>query len=85
MSVRPSSAGRSLGVVVEQLVEVAHAEEQQHAGMAVLGLPVLLHHGGVVACHNLSVPKNLRRIIYEPQYIWVVGGSREVRWSALLA
>ena len=37
-------AGGELGVVVEQLVEVAHAEQQEHAGMAFLGLPVLLHH-----------------------------------------
>ena len=37
-------AGGHLGVVVEELVEVAHAEEQQHARVPVLGLPVLLHH-----------------------------------------
>ena len=34
-----------LGVVVEELVEIAHAKEQQHAGMLVLGILILLHDG----------------------------------------
>src|SRR5262249_59435484 len=34
-----------LGVLVEELVEVAHAKQQKHARMALLGLLVLLHHG----------------------------------------
>ena len=33
-------------VVLEQLVEVALAEEQKHTRVACLGLPVLLHHRG---------------------------------------
>jgi hypothetical protein len=32
---------------MEQLVEVAHAIEQQHAGMLGLDAHVLLHHRGV--------------------------------------
>jgi hypothetical protein len=35
-----------LGVVEEEFVEVAGPEEQEHAGVALLGLPVLLHHRG---------------------------------------
>jgi hypothetical protein len=36
-----------LGVVPEQLVEVAHAVEQQRVGVPGLEGEVLLHHGGV--------------------------------------
>ena len=39
-------AGGGLGVVVEHLVEVAHAEQQQGVGARPLRLLVLLHHGG---------------------------------------
>src|SRR5262245_56536673 len=35
----------SLGIGVELLIEVAHAEEQKHVGMALLRVPVLIHHG----------------------------------------
>jgi hypothetical protein len=35
----------ALGVVVEQLVEIAHAIEQQHVGVLRLQAQVLLHHG----------------------------------------
>jgi hypothetical protein len=41
-------AGGLLGVVMEQLVEVAHAVEQQHVGVIRLDAQVLLHHGGVL-------------------------------------
>lgn len=36
---------RRLGIAVVQLVEVAHAEEQQHAGVLFLGVTILLHEG----------------------------------------
>ncbi|MCY1181322.1 hypothetical protein D9M73_218200 [compost metagenome] len=39
--------GGLLGVLVEDLVEVAHAVEHQLFRMLVLQLPVLLHHRGV--------------------------------------
>ena len=39
--------GSLLGVLVEQLVEVAHAVEHQLIRMLALELPVLLHHRGV--------------------------------------
>ena len=42
---QPEHARRHLGIAVKEFVEVAHAEQQEHAGMAVLGFPVLLHHG----------------------------------------
>ncbi len=35
--------GHDHGIVLERLVEVAHAEEQERAGVAVLDLPVLPH------------------------------------------
>ena len=35
-------------IVVEHLVEVAHAVEEQHVGMLGLDAQVLLHHGGVI-------------------------------------
>ena len=37
-------ARRLLGVVEEQLVEIAHAVEQEHVGMLRLDAQVLLHH-----------------------------------------
>ena len=37
----------ALRVVEEQLVEIAHAIEQQHVGVLRLQAQVLLHHGGV--------------------------------------
>ena len=37
-----------LGVVVEHLVEVPHAEEQDHARVLGFDLQVLAHHGGVL-------------------------------------
>src|SRR5205085_4229950 len=41
--------GRGLGgVVEEQLVEIAHAEEHQRIGLAGLGLEILGHHWGGV-------------------------------------
>ena len=43
---QPQHPRRHLGIAVEQLVKVAHAKQQEHAGMAILGIPVLLHHGG---------------------------------------
>ena len=39
-------AGGRLGVVVEHLVEVAHAKQQQRIGARPLRFEVLLHHGG---------------------------------------
>ena len=46
--------GGPLGVVAEHLVEVAHAEEEQGAGIAGLELAILLHHRGrgEVAAHD---------------------------------
>ena len=44
VSVSPSMRRGRFGVSLKQLVEIAHAKEQEHAGMAFLGLPVLLHH-----------------------------------------
>ena len=41
---QPEHACRHLRIAVKQLIEVSHAEQQEHAGMAVLGFPVLLHH-----------------------------------------
>ena len=46
MSVEAEHAGGGLGVVEEQLVEVAHAEQQQRIAGGRLGLVVLLHHRG---------------------------------------
>ena len=40
--------GRALRVLVEQFVEVAHAEEQQHPRVLRLEAQVLLHHRGVL-------------------------------------
>jgi hypothetical protein len=40
----PQRLGRAAGVVEEQLVEVAHAEEHQGVGLARLGLEELRHH-----------------------------------------
>jgi hypothetical protein len=37
-------SGGDLRVGVEKFEEVAHTKEKKHAGVAVLGLPVLLHH-----------------------------------------
>jgi len=37
----------ALRILVEQLVEIAHAVEEQHVGMLRLDAQVLLHHGGV--------------------------------------
>ena len=45
-------ARRPLRVVVEELVEVAHAVEQQHVGMLRLQAQVLLHHGRVTGDAN---------------------------------
>ena len=42
-------AGGGLRVVVEHLIEVAHAEQQQGVGACPFGLFVLSHHGG--GCH----------------------------------
>ena len=39
-------AGGRLGVVVEHLVEVAHAKQQQRVGTRPLRFLILLHHGG---------------------------------------
>ena len=44
VSVMPEDARDELGVLVEQFVEVPAAEQQEHARVALLGLPVLLHH-----------------------------------------
>ena len=44
VSVMSSRAAALLGVVVEQLVEIAHAVEQQHVRMLRLDAQVLLHH-----------------------------------------
>jgi len=53
---QPQGARGDLGVLEEQLIEVAHAEQQQHARVALLGLPVLLHHRrGHVRSSQLSV------------------------------
>ncbi|MCY1292374.1 hypothetical protein D9M70_415950 [compost metagenome] len=41
--------GGFLGILVEDLVEVAHAVEHQLVRMLILQLPVLLHHGCVFA------------------------------------
>src|SRR5258708_343255 len=41
-------AGAFLGVVVEELVEVAHPVEHQDVGMLALDAEILLHHGGVI-------------------------------------
>ena len=46
--------GRALGVVVEQLVEIAHAVEQQHVRMLRLDAQVLLHHGCVLRISDQS-------------------------------
>ena len=46
---QPQLARRNLGVFMEQLVEVAHAEEQQRIRRLALGAPVLLHHRRVGA------------------------------------
>ena len=37
--------GGDFGIVVEQLVEVAHAEEKQRVAGRLLGVAILLHHG----------------------------------------
>jgi len=42
---QPQHAGRRLGVVVKQLVEVPHAKQQQRIAADGLGVFVLLHHG----------------------------------------
>src|SRR5262249_42675604 len=34
-----------LGVLVEEFVEIPGAKQQEHSRVALLGLPVLLHHG----------------------------------------
>ncbi len=41
---QPEDAGGEFGVLKKQLVEVAHAEQQEHPRVAILSLPVLLHH-----------------------------------------
>jgi hypothetical protein len=40
-------ARRLLGILVEQLVEIPHAEKQQLVGVRRLGAQPLLHYGGV--------------------------------------
>ena len=45
----PQLLGRHLGVLSEQLVEVAHAEEQEGVRLLLLGPPELLHHGRLTA------------------------------------
>src|SRR6185437_16826222 len=40
---------RATRVVVEELVEIPHAIEEQHVRMPALDAQVLLHHGGVIA------------------------------------
>ena len=49
-------AGGRLGVVVEHLVEVAHAKQQQRVGTRPLRFLILLHHGGYDSsrtyCHS---------------------------------
>jgi hypothetical protein len=39
---------RAARIVIEHLVEIAHAIEQQHVGVLSLDAQVLLHHGGVL-------------------------------------
>ena len=43
---RSSVRAADLGVVVEHLVEVAHAKQQQGIGAGPLRLLILSHHGG---------------------------------------
>ncbi len=50
--VRSSRRGALLGVLVEHLVEVADAEEDQRVGLARLDLPPLLHERGVFRRHQ---------------------------------
>ena len=47
VSVRPQHAGGRLGVLEEQLVEIAHAEQQQRIAAGLFGVLVLLHHGSL--------------------------------------
>jgi hypothetical protein len=49
----------ALGVVVEQLVEIPHAVEQQHVRMLRLEAQVLLHHGRVIRRHLTVFPLNI--------------------------
>src|SRR3546814_17449214 len=61
---------RPARVIKEQLVEIAHAEEQQHVRMVGLGREKLLHQGGV-----LFVRSEERRVGKE----WV--STCRYRWS----
>ena len=45
-------ARRFLGVVVEELVEIAHAVEHQHVGVVCLDAQILLHHRRVLGGHG---------------------------------
>ena len=49
--------GSLVGVVVEELVEIAHPVEQQDVRMLALDAQVLLHHGrvGVEAVHRANI------------------------------
>ena len=42
----PEEFGRALGILVEHLVEIPHAEEEDLLGMLLLGGDELLHHRG---------------------------------------
>ena len=43
------------GILMEQLVEIPHAVEQQHVGMFCLDAQVLLHHRGVTGLFDFFI------------------------------
>ena len=66
-----SSCGRALRVVVEQLVEVAHAVEHQHVRVVGLDAEVLAHHrrmhGTDVCAHRVDLPADTSMDAYVPR------------------
>ncbi len=67
---QPRGAAR---VVVEQLVEITHAVEQQTVGLLGLDAQVLLHHGGVLGGDFGRVGHSRKSI--ESAWFWASGTS----------
>ena len=66
--------GHSAGIVIEQLVEVAHAVEQQHVRVLGLQAEVLLHHRGVGLSQRETLP-------IEGQHIVIAAGpTASIPW-----
>ena len=58
-----------LGVGFKELVEVPHAEQEQHIGMLGFRIAVLLHHGGGHGATRAFIFKRINSEVYDMRFI----------------